>query len=134
SRHLLFNEENLKLDFYKKYVDIDLEGSKKLLEEAERLGVNIEEKELDLEELLSKVTEDSVPIVLVDWNAIDGGKGYQGHFLPLVGYDEMNVYVHDHGLKDPRPFKPIPRGIFDRARKAEGTDEDIVIVHRPDSG
>ena len=132
SKHILFNEENLKLDYYKKYSDIDLEYSKELIKEAEKQGVKITEKTLSLEELLSCVTKNSVPIILLDWNIITGKneKGYQGHFVPLVGYSKENIYVHNHGFNNPQEFLPINKEIFDKARKADGTDEDIIIIHR----
>lgn len=132
SKHILFNEKNLKLDFYKKYSDVNLEQSKKWIEEAKRIGVNIQEKALLLEELLGFVTKDSVPIALLDWNIIKARKekGYQGHFVPIVGFDEQNVYIHNHGLNDTQKFMSVPKTTFDKARKAEGTDEDIVIIYR----
>jgi len=133
SKHILFNEEHLKLDFYKKYSDIDnSEQSKKLVEEAKRVGVNVQERTLTLEEILSLVTRDSIPIILVDWNVVKDSreKGYQGHFVPIVGYDKQNVYVHNHGLHNPQKFLSIKKNIFDEARKSQGTDEDIVVVHR----
>ena len=132
SKHILFNEENLKHKFYQKYSNMDLKQSKKLVEDAKRAGVNVQEKRLSLEELLEVVTKDSVPIILLDWNIIKGReeKGYQGHFVPIVGYDEQNVYIHNHGLKDTKEFMPVLRETFDKARKAEGTDEDVVIVYR----
>ena len=133
SKHILFNEEHLNLDFYKKYGDIDnLEQSKKLVEEAKMVGVNVQEKTLSLEELLVFVTKDSVPIVLLDWNIVRGNKekGYQGHFVPIVGYDRKNVYVHNHGFNNPQKFLSITKSIFDKARKAEGTDEDMVVIYR----
>ena len=132
SKHILFNEENLKYQFYQKHSNIDLEQSKILLDDARRLGVKIHEKTLSLEELLGFVTKDSIPIILLNWNVIKGEKekDYQGHFVPIVGYDKQNVYVHNHGLKNTQKFMPIKRRTFDEARKAKGTDEDVVIVYR----
>ena len=87
---------------------------------------------MTLEELLKNVSIDSIPIILLDWNVVKGTKekGYQGHFVPIVGYDDDNVYVHDHGLNNPRSFLQIKREIFEEARKAEGTDEDIIVIYR----
>jgi len=132
SKHILFNEENLKHEFYQKYSDMDLEQSKKWLEDAKVAGVNIQERTLSLEELLGFVTKDSVPIILLDWNIVKArkDKGYQGHFVPVVGYNEQNVYIHNHGLNDTQEFMSVPKTTFDEARKAEGTDEDIVVLHR----
>jgi len=132
SKHILFNEENLKHEFYKKYSDIVLEQTKKWVDDAKLAGVNIHEKTLTLEELLGFVTKDSLSIVLLDWNIVKERKekGYHGHFVPIVGYDIQNVCVHNHGLNDTQEFMPVPRNIFDEARIAEGTDEDILIVYR----
>jgi len=111
---------------------MDLEQSKKLVEDAKAAGVNIQERILSLEELLGFVTKDSILIILLDWNIVKTRKekGYQGHFVPVVGFDEQNVYIHNHGLNDTQEFMPVPKNIFDKARKADGTDEDIVIVYR----
>lgn len=90
------------------------------------------EKSLLLEEILSFVTEESIPIVLIDWNVIMSrkNKGYQGHFVPIVGYDEKVVYIHNPGLKDTKEFMPISRELFDKARKSEGTDEDVAVIYK----
>jgi hypothetical protein len=91
----------------------------------------MEERGLSLEELLEKVDRDSLPIILLDWNIIKGmkDKGYQGHFVPIVGHDNDNIYVHNHGLDNPTPFLSVKRDVFEEARKANGTDEDIIIIH-----
>lgn len=131
SKHLLFDEEHKKMDFYKKYSEMNLEFSKKLVEEAKKSSVNVQERSLPLEGLIPLTSVNSIPIVLLDWNIIVGNrKGYLGHFVPVVGYDEKNIWVHNQGFKDPTAFLMIGKKIFDKARKAEGTDEDIVIVHR----
>ena len=133
SKHILFNEEHLKHEFYQKYADnMNLESSKKLVEEAKKAGVNVQEKTLSLEELLRFVNKERIPIVLLDWNVATGNreKGYQGHFVPVIGYDGKNIYVHNHGLKNPQESMPISRELFDEARKASGTDEDIVVIYK----
>lgn len=132
SKHATFNEENLKLDYYKQYSDMDLEQAKRGIDDAAKAGVNIHEKTLSSKELLSFVTEASVPIVLIDWNIIKNRKekGYQGHFVPIVGYDAENVFIHNPGLTDPQEFMPVKKELFEESRKAEGTDEDIIIIHK----
>lgn len=131
SKQIHFNEENLKLDFVKQYGTINLEISKKLVKEAEEKGVELIEKQISLNDLLNYVNEDSIPIVLVDWSIIVGKpeKGYVGHFVPLVGYDEENVYVHN-AADDNGAFFKINKQVFDKARKARGTDEDILIIFK----
>ncbi len=131
SKHIYFNEENLKLEFYQKYSDA-VQQSKQVVEDAKNAGVNMEERGMSLEELLERVNEKSVPIILLDWNIVKGTRenGYQGHFVPVVGYDNENIYVHNHGLDNPTPFLQIKREVFEEARKANGTDEDILFIHR----
>lgn len=131
SRSILFDDKNLELDFYKKYGDVNLEKSKNLVSEAEENKVRVHEKTIPLSKLLSYVTDKSVPILLLDWNVIISNEksGYQGHFVPLTGYDDNHVYVHNHGFNNPRPFFEINKKIFDKARKSRGTDEDIVIIY-----
>ncbi len=132
STQLLFDERHMELDFYKRYSTMNTERSKQLLVEAQKAGVSTAEKTLTLVDLLSTITEHSIPIVILDWNVILGKKelGYRGHFVPIVGYDDVYVYIHQHGLTNPQAFMPIEKRLFDEARKARGTDEDIVIISR----
>jgi uncharacterized protein YvpB len=129
SKHLGVNPENLKMDFYKKYSE-EFDDSGKIVINAKNEGVKIHEMTLNLEEILGFVSEKSVPIILLDWNVVRNQKekGYQGHFVPIVGYDETNVYIHNHGLTNPKKFLKIKKEIFEEARKAKGTDEDILII------
>lgn len=56
---------------------------------------------------------------------------YQGHYIIVIGFvqDEKEEYVRyvDPGERD--AFCTITREIFDRARKAFGTDEDIIFCY-----
>ncbi|MEK6889408.1 MAG: hypothetical protein AABW80_04870 [Nanoarchaeota archaeon] len=130
SKSLKPNKENLSLEFYKRY-SADFEKLEKWLRELNKIGKS-EEKELKLEELLGKINKESLAIVLVDWNMVSGKeeKGYQGHFVVITGYDEENVYLNVSRIKDSNKDFPVKRELFDRARKAKGTDEEIVIIGR----
>ena len=110
--------------------DSPINKSKKLIDDAQKAGVIIYERTLTLDKLLKNIGGSSIPIILLDWNVVSGEKGYQGHFVPIVGHDKENVYVHNHGFKNPEAFMLIKRKTFDEARKADGTDEDIIIIHR----
>ena len=128
-----FNPKNYELEYYQKEADkpSSSEGKLKRLQiESHQLGVKMEEISLTLEQLISKISKDCVPIVLLDWNRVRGKEGYQGHFVPIVGYDNENIYVHNHGKIDPKEFVAIKRDLFDEARKSKGTDEDIVFIHK----
>lgn len=127
------NPRNYELEFYKKLSDGVSSSEEKLNRlkiESSKLGVKIEEKSFSLEELLLKMSLDCIPIVLLDWNKVKGKAGYHGHFVPVVGYDKGNVYVHNSGEANSGKFMAIKRSLFDEARKAEGTDEDIVFIYR----
>lgn len=121
------------LKFYQNEADTIDDSSKKverLKKSAHVFGAVVAEKKLTLEEILSKISENCVPIVLLDWSKITPSERYQGHIVPIVGYDEQNVYVHNQGLKGTKDYFEIDRTIFEEARTSKGTDEDIVFIYR----
>ena len=97
STSLVFDESHNEKEWYQKYSDNSLDRSKMLLREARTRGVALAERAIVLDDLLAQAGPACVPIVLVDWNVVRGTpeRGYQGHFVPVVGYDAANVYVHD---------------------------------------
>ena len=132
SKHVSFNPKNLELDYYKESAKCDWSGSEERHSRATNAGVKITEKSLSLEEVLNYVGGDSIPIVLLDWDIVgeNGEKGYLGHFVPIVGYDEKNVYVHNQSLRGGVEFMAIERELFDKSRKSQGTDEDLIVIYR----
>ncbi len=133
SKSLLPVQENLNSEFHKKFLEEDyIQKSINCFDYLKEKNIEITEKSIELNELLSYVTEESVPIVIMDWNVVKNRKekGYFGHFVPVVGYDGENIYIHNHGFSDTKEFMPISRALFDEARKAKGTDEDILIIFR----
>lgn len=133
SKTLSFNPSHQELSFYQQYGDINEDETQKLVREARNAGALLEERQLSLSEVLSHVTTSSIPIVLLDWSKITGKGTYQGHFVPVVGFDETHVFVHNQGQTAPMPFLSIPREQFEQARTAAGTDEDIIIISLPQS-
>jgi hypothetical protein len=129
SKNLSMDKSNFDLEFYKRYYD-DLSDIEKLVGRAKDIGVEIEERSIELDELLGYVSRDSVLIVLLDWNVAmeRKEKGYQGHFVVVTGYEDENVIVHNHGMKDTKKDMEIKKELFDEARKAKGTDEDVIII------
>ncbi|MFA7707357.1 MAG: C39 family peptidase [Candidatus Pacearchaeota archaeon] len=125
-------KENFELDFYKKYSDEDFNGLKLLADEAKKLKVTMVEKSISLGKLLSFINKKTIPVVLLDWNIIRNQEkeGFMGHYVPLVGFDADSVYVNNSGGIKPTRFKKISKSTFDKARKARGTDEDILIISR----
>src|SRR3989338_1005138 len=73
SKYLLYNPKSTRLKYYKER-KIDLRNAELYLEEARKSGVNIKEKSIALNELLSYVSKASIPIILLDWNIIKQNK------------------------------------------------------------
>lgn len=133
SKSIGFNPENFDLEYYKKETDGVGAAEKKLKRlqaECIKYKVILEEKTLTLKEVLSKINENCVAVCLIDWYKVVNKEGYQGHFVPIVGYDEENVYIHQPGPRDPQAFLQMNKELFDKARQAKGTDEDILFIHR----
>ena len=130
SKIIGLNPENLKLDFYKNLSDLDKKELETLNQEAKSLGVNIFQKALFLDSIIENIEEDRAMIVLLDWNKIKGKEGFQGHFVPIVGFDKENILVHNHGFLNPSSFLSLTKNQFEQARKAKGTDEDLLIIYK----
>jgi hypothetical protein len=127
SSSMSVNPDNYNLDFYKKYSE-EIESVNEIIKRTIELGVNQFEKTINLEKITSLINEKSVPIILLDWSVINNNnKGYQGHFVPIVGFDEKFIYVHT-GQDNQKGF-PIEIEVFEKARKAKGTDEDFIVVY-----
>lgn len=133
TKHLDLNEENYDLEFYKEFFDGVDENKKKaiILKNACMMaGVNIYEKQISLDFILSKISSKCLAIVLLDWNVVADGKYRKmvGHFVPIVGYDKYFVYVHQQSGETAKPFFSISKDIFEKARRSCGTDEEIVFI------
>ena len=118
-------------NFYQQYGDVGVDESIQLTNEAKSLGAELTEKQLSFNELIAFIDDKKSPVVLLDWNIVKGKPGYQGHFVPMVGYTDSSVIVHNQGMNDPAPFLEIPKEKFETARKAKGTDEDTLIISSP---
>jgi len=114
-------------DYYRKFGRHEKEVE--LYKEAENVGVEIRGS-LSMEELLSNVNKDSIPIVLLNWNVIRKKPDYHGHVVPVTGYTKKSVYVHNTGPQDAKAFFPMSRSKFKKAWESPGTDKDTVIIRR----
>jgi len=126
------DSKNFELEFYKKEASSYLglvEKAKRLLEELTKYGGKAELKRLELGEILSKINKDCVPLILLNWNTLFNLPDFQGHFVPITGYDDEFIFVNDPDVRKPGN-KKIPRALFDKSRKSQGTDEDIIFIHR----
>ena len=78
-------------------MDIDKATTGILTDEAISLGVECMERHVPLEELTKILRPYRLAIVLLDWSIIcsEESKGYMGHFVPVVGYSETHVFIHN---------------------------------------
>lgn len=130
TKSLGLNPAHKNMEFYKKYSSMNESRMENFVTQARAVGIRLDERSVGLKELLSYVHRDSLALVLLDWNMITKKEGYQGHFVPVVGYDEEFVYVHNPGLGSGQSFVPLKKTVFDEARKAQGTDEDVLVITR----
>lgn len=134
SLHL--NQENQSLEFYQKMTAENTAAQRvdQMIAEAEKLGVKLAEQSLSLSEIKSKLKEGWLAVILLDWRVVSPAENqfdFQGHLVPIVGFDENSIFVHNQGMDDPQPFYEIKNDLFEQARKSKGTDEDIIFVRNP---
>ncbi|MBX7142971.1 MAG: peptidase C39 family protein [Oligoflexia bacterium] len=131
SRSLGVRPENFSLDYYREHAAGVSEAEAKLTVLANRcrkFGGHLEERQLSLNELFALISSGAVPVMLIDWAKVVGKPNYIGHFVPLVGYNDSDVYIHNPGPDRAEPFMPLSHDLFELARKSPGTDEDILVV------
>lgn len=122
----LFNEHQE--EFYDEHARD--KSNKQLYSEARAAGVEVKEENLSIQDLAGFISENSIPIVLVDWNTLKQREdGYQGHFVPLISVEDSKVVIHNTSNED-GDFIEFDRELFDKARKAEGTDRDVALIRR----
>ena len=98
-------------------------------ERSKKLGVRQFEKTINLEKNIEMNNENSVPNILLDWSVVDNkSKKYIGQFVPIVGFDDKNIYVHT-GHENNKYF-PIEKNVFEKTRKSKGTDEDLIVAYK----
>ena len=136
--------------FYMENMEEDGKRVEKLFRDAPQVGISIEHRSLSLEELLCYVSSgDYLVITLIDkrkltamWSTAEVclgrccgiGSGYTGHYVVVLGYlKDMNQFI----VRDPASTSDtlyIDCASFDMARKAFGTDEDLLIVSAAGKG
>ena len=67
-----------------------------LVEIAKELGVNCHQQHVPLSFLTEMLRPYRLAIILLDWSVILGNEEeYSGHFVPIVGYNETHIFVHN---------------------------------------
>ncbi len=60
------------------------------------------------DQLRSSFSNTAIPIVFLDWSCIENNSSFQGHFVPVVGFEEDAVLVHHESTA----FFRIPTTVF----------------------
>lgn len=125
------NMATLNLDYYVEHagdpasVQAKLTG---LISRCIRAGVKLTERSVPLSDLRYWCSRGQIAVVLLDWGTVKGSHRYTGHFVPMVGYTGDSVIIHNPGPDDATPFMELPVALFEAARRAAGTDEDLLII------
>ena len=128
SSHPGFNAERMQQQYYRKYSANTESAHRAQLAEAEELGIVVETRSVALDEMrkwLGSSTSDDPRLIicLLDWSqcTMSPPSGYSGHYVLLVAFHRGRAVFHN-------PQRggagcSLPEAAFDRARRAEGTDE-----------
>lgn len=88
--------------------------------------------DLAFDEIEAEMGRGTVPLMLFDDNVLKQNPGgYRGHFCPITGCSETQVFYHECGPGSPEADRAVDRGLFVRAWQAPGTDKDVILVHGP---
>ncbi|XP_071744103.1 uncharacterized protein [Lepeophtheirus salmonis] len=121
--------------YYNKVLQKDTERVLRRFDEAERNCISIQERSISLSEILTHLAKAGPIIVLVNSNELKSSTNsievahYQGHYILVVGYDlkKKTIYFQDPSFKQSGNVASFAQ--FEKARKAYGTDEDIVFIY-----
>jgi hypothetical protein len=106
--------------FLKKYGDYTLK-ERGIREKARGLGVNIVEKDVKLHNIEKALREERMVIPLVNWEVLTDNKGYQGHFIVMIGFDDENIFFHNPGPYHPEANMRATKELMEKARSYRGT-------------
>ena len=129
--------------FYKVDIDADMVRVNKLFETAASLNISIDKRSVEVDEILECVARGGMAITLVDKRLLPTGStiarliqqhvniGFVGHYVIVCGYNPRTrcVLVADPACSDART--PVSVAEYDAARKAFGTDEDLLLIGPP---
>lgn len=133
---LAFNPNNIDISFYQSHLDGDTniiaQKIQRMTSSFIQLGGAAEESALTLAQIENEIRSGAQVIALLDWNKVLGEPEYLGHFVPITGITRDNILVHHSGGVAPnaQAFFPISKSLFDIARRAQGTDQDLIIIRR----
>ena len=126
--------------FYQVDIDADQVRVNKLFETATSLNIRVDKRSVDVKEILECVNKGGMAITLVDKRLLPTGStiarliqqhvavGFVGHYVIVCGYNRRTrcVLITDPACGEGRT--PVPIAEYEAARKAFGTDEDLLLV------
>mmetsp|Transcript_43864 Transcript_43864/g.73040 ORF Transcript_43864/g.73040 Transcript_43864/m.73040 type:complete len:285 (-) Transcript_43864:166-1020(-) len=135
------NPEFAKESFYMDTIQEDGRRVERLFRDAAECGITIQCRSLAIEEIQDRLLSGHwLLIALVDKRKLSPpqclsqccgiGSGYTGHYVVVCGYDADR---QEFELRDPASSSAllvVSESGFEDARKAFGTDEDILLVSR----
>ncbi|MDE1855097.1 MAG: peptidase C39 family protein [Candidatus Micrarchaeota archaeon] len=103
----------------------------KIVEAVRKMGEYgiFELRQIGMDEIEEQLRKGRAIVALIDWNTIKGRNAYQGHFVVVTGFDDASVYLHQSGPADPSQNMAIEKSLFLNAWNANGTDNDLIVVH-----
>ncbi|CAG0888426.1 unnamed protein product [Cyprideis torosa] len=144
--------------FYGKVLEKDSERVTRKFAEAPSVGVEVNLREVDLEEILRHLSTNHQPVIALvnssllfcvfcNWNRLGAearmccplALGYQGHYIVVCGYNRPRglIYYRNPSLRD--RVCCLPFDSFELSRTCRGTDQDLLFINpsappRPDTG
>lgn len=139
-----------KQSFYSKRFSADEERVSRLFERAASQGINVEQRSVNREDILSCIQSGNIAIVLVDWNQLECiwcdrlrcqtgclscltsrcCQGYQGHYVVVCGFDKKKKRIFYKNPSYEQELCCSRMDKFDQARKSYGTDEDTLFIYK----
>lgn len=125
------NMPDRRIPFFKKAINKQAEKTFKILrKEIKKSGIEEQEQKLSLSKLLNKISKNTIPIITLNTKILDGKEGFNGHFVPVTGYDKKYIYVHNSGKRNAMPFYKIEREIFEKAWESIGSNRNTIIISK----
>jgi hypothetical protein len=59
---------------------------------------------------------------------VRGINGFNGHFVPITGFESGKVLVHNPGPFEAKPFYELSEELFLKAWDDLGTDKDTIVI------
>ncbi|XP_011176803.1 protein GUCD1 isoform X2 [Zeugodacus cucurbitae] len=126
--------------YYTKIINKDEKRVTRKFQEARLHGIRVEQRTIEMEDLLKHIGKQGPVILLTNASLLTceickknvlEKFGYAGHYIVLCGYDLKSqlVFYHNPEVHDEHVCR-CTAAAMDIARKAYGTDEDVILIYR----